>query len=89
MNFYFFVEDMPERLHYKNNRRIADVIISALEGVGFIYVGKEPIQVNHNGRLTSIVLSKEHKRKLMLAAADKAIKAAACVHTVRPETIRA
>jgi hypothetical protein len=63
---------MPERLHYKNNRRIADVIISALEGVGFIYVGKEPIQVNHNGRLTSIVLSKEHKRKLMLAAADKA-----------------
>ena len=63
---------MPDRLHYKNNRRIGDVIISALEGVGFINIGKDPIQMNHNGRISNVMLSKEHKKKLLIAAADKA-----------------
>lgn len=64
--------EMPERLHYKENRRIADVIISALEGVGFVYITKEPVQLNHNGRMQSIPLTNEQKRRLLMAAADKA-----------------
>jgi predicted AlkP superfamily pyrophosphatase or phosphodiesterase len=63
-------EDMPTRLHYRNNRRIGDVILSALEGVGFIYVNKEPIKFNHNGK--SISLNDDHKRRFLIAAADKA-----------------
>ena len=71
-NFIFFKEDMPERLHYRHNRRIGDVIISALEGAGFIYMSKEPIMLNLNGRLSNIMLSADHKRKFVIAAADKA-----------------
>lgn len=61
-------QDMPERLHYKNHYRIGHVIISAIEGVGFSYVSNEP--VNFNGRRAQ--LNYELKKKLMLAAADKA-----------------
>ncbi|CAF0768673.1 unnamed protein product [Brachionus calyciflorus] len=61
-------EDMPDRLHYKNHYRIGEIIISAIEGVGFIFVGNDPI--HFNGRKAH--LSYEIKKKLMLAASDKA-----------------
>lgn len=60
---------MPERLHYRDNRRIGEVIISALEGVGFIYMSREPMQFN--GKDSSVLLTYEQKKKLMLAIADK------------------
>lgn len=61
---------MPERLHYRDNRRIGEVIISALEGVGFIYMSREPM--HFNGKISPVLLTYEQKKKLLLAVADKA-----------------
>ena len=63
-------ENMPERLHYRNNNRIGEIILSAIEGVGFIYVSKEPLQFN--GKLLQKPLNYEQKKKLFTAIADKA-----------------
>ena len=65
-------ENMPENLNFRNNRRIADVILMAVEGVGFIYVTKDTFQMNHNGQMTSIDLTYEQKKQLLLASADRA-----------------
>jgi ectonucleotide pyrophosphatase/phosphodiesterase family protein 5 len=62
--------NMPERLHYKNNPRIGDIILSGIEGVGFIYVNREPLQLN--GKALQKPLSYEQKKKLFVAIADKA-----------------
>lgn len=66
-------ENIPENLNFKSNRRIADVILMAVEGVGFIYVTKDPFQMNHNGQMTSLInLTYEQKKQLMIASADRA-----------------
>lgn len=59
---------MPDRLHYKTSRRIGEIIISALEGVVFIYMTRAPIDVN--GR--SVQLTYDQEKMLLLAASDKA-----------------
>ena len=65
-------QNMPERLHYKNNRRVGEVIISALEGVNFIYMSRDAFHINHNGQVSTIMLTYEQKKHLLIAAADKA-----------------
>ena len=66
-------EDMPERLHYRAHRRIGDIIVSAMEGVAFVFVGREPAtQLGHNGRVNTMQLSVEQKRRLIVASADRA-----------------
>jgi hypothetical protein len=65
-------EDIPETIHYKHNRRIGDVLISATEGVGLIHIAKGPLKFNHNGQITSMSLGYEQKKQLYLASADRA-----------------
>jgi ectonucleotide pyrophosphatase/phosphodiesterase family protein 5 len=63
-------DKMPDRLHYKNNERIGDIILSAIEGVGFVYVPNEPLQMN--GKKMHKTFSYEQKKSLYTAIADKA-----------------
>lgn len=66
-------ENMPENLNFKNSPRIADLILMAVEGVGFIYVTKDTFQMSHNGQMTSMInLTYEQKKMLLLASADRA-----------------
>ena len=65
-------QNLPERLRYKNHRRIGDVVISALEGVDFIYMSRDSFQINHNGQVSPITLTYEQKKHLLIASADKA-----------------
>lgn len=65
-----FKHSMPERLHYKNNERIGDIIVSGVEGVGFIYIPQEPLQFE--GKKMQKTLNYEQKKKLFLAIAEKA-----------------
>lgn len=62
--------DIPDRLNYREHRRIGQVIVSALDGVGFIYMSKEPMQIN--GKTSHVQLTYEQKKRLLLAASDKA-----------------
>lgn len=65
-------ENLPERLNYKNNNRIGSIIISAIEGIGFMYINNKPFQISNNGQISYIRLGYKQKKQLMIASADRA-----------------
>lgn len=65
-------ENLPDRLLYKSNRRVAEVVVSAVEGVGFMYMNSQPFKISNNGQITQFRLTYNQKKQLMMAAADRA-----------------
>jgi len=64
--------NLPDRLNYKNNIRVGDVIITAVEGVIFMFMNSKPFQISNNGQVSYFRLSYNQKKQLMIASADRA-----------------
>lgn len=64
--------NLPDRLHYTNNARIGHIIITAVEGVAFMFMNNKPFQISNNGQVSYFRLSYNQKKQLMIASADRA-----------------
>jgi ectonucleotide pyrophosphatase/phosphodiesterase family member 5 len=65
-------QNIPEWWHFTHNERIGEIVITAHEGIAFIYMGNEPLQMMFNGQTSVMSLTRQQKKQLLLVSADKA-----------------